>query len=202
MKCMRPEQNNHATVGTRRSAGFTLPEALISTTLFLLLLAGILGANLFGLRMFQLTETKLKCGDGARKALGLLTDEIQRCNNTWVGNVTNGTFVALLDGEAQTGSALLIQPSTNNTNFVIYYLNAGDQSFRRSLSANASTTTVAETVTNTSIFQAQDYLGNVLTNQQVNRVIHVRLEFFQAQAWLPVGDYAKVETAVTRRRMY
>jgi len=202
MNCMRPEQNNHATLGTRRSAGFTLPEALISTTLFLLLLAGILGANLFGLRMFQLTETKLKCGDGARKALGLLTDEIQRCNNTWVGNVTNGTFVALLDGEAQTGSALLIQPSTNNTNFVIYYLNAGDQSFRRSLSANASTTTVAETVTNTSIFQAQDYLGNVLTNQQVNRVIHVRLEFFQAQAWLPVGDYAKVETAVTRRRIY
>jgi hypothetical protein len=202
MNCMRPEQNNHATLGTRRSAGFTLPEALISTTLFLLLLAGIVGANLFGLRMFQLTETKLKCGDGARKALGLLTDEIQRCSNTWVGNVTNGTFVALLDGEAQTGSALLIQPSTNTTNFVIYYLNAGDQSFRRSLSANASTTTVAETVTNTAIFQAQDYLGNVLTNGQDNRVIHVRLEFFQAQAWLPVGDYAKVETAVTRRRIY
>lgn len=189
------------TGGNNQRAGFTLAEVLVSATLFVLLLGGIVGANLFGMRMFQLTQTKLKCGDGARKALGLLTDEIQRCNNTWVGNVTNGAFVGLLDGEPQTGSALMIQASANATNFAIYFLNSGDQSFRRSLSANGSTTIIAETVTNAAIFQAQDFLGNVLTNAQDNRVIHISLGFFQQQPWLPVADYARVETAVTRRRI-
>jgi Tfp pilus assembly protein PilW len=189
------------TVRRKATQGFTLAEALISATLFLLLLGGIIGANLFGMRMFQLTQTKLKAGDGGRKALGLLTDNIQRCNSTWVGDVTNGTFVALLDGEPQKGSALLIQPSTNPTNFAIYFLNASDQSFRRLISTSGTTTILAENVTNRAIFRAQDCLGNVLTNTQGNRVIHVTLEFFQPQPWLPAGDYSKLETSVTRRRI-
>ncbi len=180
---------------------FTLPEVLISATLFLLLLGGVVGANLFGLRMFQLTETKLKAGDGVRKALGLITDEIRKCRTTWVGEVTNGTFVADLDGQLQIGSALLVQPTTNATNFIVYFLNPSDQSFRRTVTATASTTILAQTVTNTTIFRAQDCLGNVLTNSQNNRVIHVTLELFQPQPWLPVGDYSKLETSVTKRRL-
>ena len=180
-------------------AAFSLPEALIASTLFLLLLAGVVGANLFGMRMFQLTETKLKANDGARRALGLIADEIRRCNAIWIGNVSNGTFVALLNTEALTGSALMIQPATNVTNFVIYYCNPNDQTFRRSLTQTATTSIIAQAVTNTVAFTAQDYFGNVLTNAQDNRVIHVMLEFFQPQPWLPVGDYSKVETSVTRR---
>jgi hypothetical protein len=180
---------------------FTLPEALISATLFLLLLGGVVGANLFGLRMFQLTETKLKAGDGARKALGLLADEIRKCRTTWVGDVTNGTFVADLDGQGQVGSALLVQPTTNATNFIVYFLNPSDQTFRRTVTATASTFILAQTVTNTGIFRAQDCFGNVLTNSQNNRVIHVTLEQFQPQPWLPTGDYSKLETSVTKRRL-
>ena len=180
---------------------FTLPEALISTTLFLLLVGGIVGANLFGMRMFQITETKLKASDDARKALGVMADEIRRCNNAWVGAVTNGTFVSLLDGQAQVGSALLIQPTINATNFVIYFRNASDESFRRSATAFATTTILAQTVTNATIFSAQDCMGNVLTNGQNNRVLHATLDFFQPQPWLPAPEYTKLETSVTRRRV-
>ena len=186
--------------GRRANSAFTLPEALISTTLFLLLLGGIVGANLFGMRMFQLTTTKLKTGDGARKALTTLTDEVRKCRGTWVGDITNGSFVGLLDGEPQVGTALLIQPTTNATNFILYFVNASDQSFRRYAGATAQTTILAETVTNRPIFFAQDSFGNILTNTQDNRVIHVKLEFFESQPWLPVGDYAELETSVTRRR--
>jgi hypothetical protein len=51
------------------------------------------------------------------------------------------------------------------------------------------------------VFRAQDYLGNVLTNSQNNRVIHLTLEFYQPQPLLPDPDYYKLETSVTRRAL-
>jgi hypothetical protein len=184
---------------TKSRAGFTLPEALISSTLFVLLLGGVVGSNLFGMRLFQMASSKLKATDGARKALGGLADEIRQCNSLWIGNVTNGNFVGLLDGELQIGSALLVQPSTNANNVVIYFRNNSDQSLRRMASAGASTTLLAASVTNTGIFSAQDCLGNVLTNSQSDRVIHATLDLVTAQRWLPAGQFSKVETSVTRR---
>jgi hypothetical protein len=183
----------------RAKAGFTLAEALTSATLFVLLLGGLVSANLFGMRMFEIAESKLRAESSVRKALGLLGDEIRKCNSVWVGNVTNGTFVALLDGEPQSGSALLIQQSTNATNFVVYYVNAADQSLRRMASSTATTTLLAEPVTNNVVFSAQDCLGNILTNSQSDRVIHAALDLVQPQPWLPAGEYSKLETSVTRR---
>ena len=180
-------------------AGFTLPEAMTSATLFLLLLGGLVSANIFGMRMFQIAENKLKAESGVRKALGLLCGEIRQCNSVWVGDVTNGSFVARLDGEPQSGSAVLIQPSTNAANFVVYYLNAADQSFRRLSSSAGTTTFLAGPVTNKVVFSAQDCLGNILTNSQSDRVIHATLDLVQSQPWLPAGEYSKLETSVTRR---
>ncbi|HWX23308.1 MAG TPA: hypothetical protein VN578_25680 [Candidatus Binatia bacterium] len=181
-------------------AAFTLPEVLIATTLFILLLGGIVAANLFGMRMSQLVQTKLIASDSARIALGRLTDEIRNCKSTSVGNVSNGVFIAHLDGEVQAGSGLLIQPSTNAANYILYFLNS-DHTFRRTTSSPVTTTVLAGTVTNTTVFSAQDYLGNVLTNSQDNRVIHVTLQFFQPQPHLPVADYYKLETSVTKRAL-
>jgi hypothetical protein len=179
--------------------GFTLPEALIATSLFLLLLGGITAANVFGLRMFQLSETKLNAGDGARKSLRFLVDEVRQCKRTWVGSVSNGIFVAALDGQPQVGSALLVQPTANPTNFVCYYRNAADQSLRRLVGLASSTTVLAQMVTNAAVFESRDHFGKLLTNQQNNRVTHITLEFFQPQSWLPVPDYAKLETSVSQR---
>jgi Prokaryotic N-terminal methylation motif len=197
LKSVVPASPPHARVAP--NAGFTLSEILISTTLLSLLVGGVVGANLFGMRMFQLTETKLNASDGARRALGLMSDEIRRCQSVWIGNVTNGVFAGHLDGELQTGSGLMIQPTTNAASFVLYYLNPSDQSFRRTTSVPPTTTILAQTITNTTLFRAQDCLGNVLTNSQNNRVIHCTLEFFQPQPQLPTPDYYKLETSVTRR---
>jgi uncharacterized protein (DUF2062 family) len=81
----------------------------------------------------------------------------------------------------------------------MYFLNPSDQSFRRTTSAAGPTTVLAQHITNSVIFFAEDHLGNVLTNNQNNRVIHLMLEFFQPQRQGVVADYYKLETSVTRR---
>lgn len=183
-----------------RSA-FTLPEVLVAMTVFLLLVGGIVTANLFGLSMFRITETKLTATDDVRKILGRMTDEIRSCKTTYIGNVKNGEFAALLDGEKQVGSGLLIYPTTNTASYVIYFVNPTDKTFRRTTSSPGSASVVAESVTNSVVFRAQDYSGTVLTNNQNNRVISVNLEFFHPKSYLQVANYYKLETAVTRRAL-
>jgi prepilin-type N-terminal cleavage/methylation domain-containing protein len=202
MKAPAPFSGSRPEAPTASRAAFTLPELLITITLFVLLVGAILCAHLFGLRMSGLTEAKLIASASARQALGKMAEEIRNCTSTSVGDVTtNGVFVELLDGVPQTGSALLVQPTTNDTDFVVYFVNPADQSFRRTTSVPGTTTIVARSVTNAAAFRAQDYQGNLLTNNQANHVIHLTLEFYQPQPYLPVPDYYKLETSVTGRAL-
>jgi type II secretory pathway pseudopilin PulG len=184
---------------TTSDGGFTLAELLIAITVFMFVVSGILAANLYGLKMFRITETTLNATDEARKSIGKMTDEIRTCKGTWVGNVKNGVFEALLDGEIQHGTGLLIQPTSNPTNFVIYFVNPSDETFRRTTSAPDTTTILARSITNKVVFASQDHRGNVLTNNQNNRVIHLGLEFYQPKRAMQLSDYFKFETSVTRR---
>jgi prepilin-type N-terminal cleavage/methylation domain-containing protein len=181
------------------SHGFTLPEMLIALTIFMLMLGGIIFANLFGLKMFQMTETKLNVTAWSRQTIEKLTDEIHTCNGAQVGNVTNGAFVALLDGETQQGTGLLIYPTANITNYIIYFVNPSDQTFRRTTDQPGSAVILASSVTNTLAFSAQDLSGTVLTNNLNNRVIHLALEIYQPGWFMHGADYYKLETSIKQR---
>lgn len=182
--------------------GFTLPEILIATTVFLLMLSGIIFANLFGLEMFQITETKLNVTTWSRETIERITGEIHACDTVWVGNITtNGVFETLLDGETQQGTGLLIYPTANTTNYIIYFVNPSDQTFRRTTDQPGTAEVLADSVTNIMIFAAQDLSGNVLTNNLNNRVIHLTLEFHQPARFMQGADYYKMETSVTRRAL-
>jgi hypothetical protein len=183
----------------RAVAGFTLPEALISTALFALLVLGIVSVNLFGLRWYQIGQNKMVVTDSAREAVGRLSDELRNCNNAFVGNVTNGSFVAHVDGEAQTGNGLMIYTTTNTNSYVLYYVNATNQSFNRFTTDLATNIIIAHSVTNTNVFQVQDYLGNVQTNNQNNRVIYCSLQFFAAPNQSPAFVNYQIQTAVAPR---
>jgi prepilin-type N-terminal cleavage/methylation domain-containing protein len=181
---------------------FTLPELLIAIAVFGFVIAGVLTANLFGLRMFQITQNKLSATDAARKALGKLTDDIRNCKTLYVANVsTSGVFTALSDGVTQSGAGLIIYPTTNTNSYIVYFLNQSDKTFRRTTSVTNSTAILAQSITNTVLFRAQDFRGNVLTNSQNNRVIYLELECYQPQRFGVVADYYKLETAVTRRAL-
>jgi prepilin-type N-terminal cleavage/methylation domain-containing protein len=179
---------------------FTLTEMMVSVAIFTLLVSGVVSANLFGLRMFQIEETKLNASDQARKIVGVMMDEIHSCESFQIGTFTNGAFTDLPLGAAQIGPALIIYPSTNTTNYIMYFVNTADQKFRRATSVSGSTRILAQSVTNASdLFRAQDYLGNVLTNMQNNTVLHLKLEFYQTARFGVPPDYYKLETSTTPR---
>ncbi len=201
MKLQVPFPGSRRNASTTPDGGFTLTEVLIASTVFLLLVSGVVFANLFGLSMFRITETRLNASSGARKTIARMANEIRTCKTTWVGNVTNGVFAARLDGETQQGSGLLIYPTTNAANYIVYFVNPSDQTFRRTTSTPGNAIVVAGTITNTVVFRAQDYLGRVLTNNQNNRVIHLDLEFHQPKRHLQIAGHYKLETSVTRRAL-
>jgi hypothetical protein len=173
---------------------------MIAMAVFTFVIAGVLGANLFGLRMFQITENKLSASDDARSALGKLSEDIRNAKRTYIGSVSsNGQFTALVDGVPHSGTGLIIYPTTNNTDFIVYFLNAADNSFRRTTSVTNTTVVLARSITNTVVFRIQDFRGNVLTNSQNNEVIYVDLECYRARRYGVIPDYYKLETAGTRR---
>jgi prepilin-type N-terminal cleavage/methylation domain-containing protein len=181
--------------------GFTLPEILIAMTVFLFVVGAIISANLFGLRMFQITETKLNVTQWSRETIEKITGEIHACNSLSILTIdTNGNSAGLLDGETQQGNALQIYPTANTNNYIIYFVNLADQTFRRT-DQSSNTMILADSVTNTLPFSARDFSGNMLTNSQNNQVIHLTLEFHQPARFMQGADYYKLETSVTRRAL-
>jgi hypothetical protein len=119
-----------------------------------------------------------------------------------VGNLTtNGIFEGLLDGETQQGNALMIYPTSSNNIYTMYNIELADQTFRQTVATPIATNTVimADSVNNTIAFTAQDFSGNILTNNLNNRVIHLTLEIYQPARFMVGADYYKIETSMTRR---
>ncbi|MFO1512205.1 MAG: prepilin-type N-terminal cleavage/methylation domain-containing protein [Verrucomicrobiota bacterium] len=180
-------------------AAFTLPELMVAITIFSFVVLGVTFSHVYGLSMFRVTETSLRATTNAREASGRMIDEIRRCNTSLIGNVKNGSFVGLLNGEKQEGSGLLIYPSANQSEYILYFVNPADQTFRRATSETNSTVILAESITNAVVFCAENYLGVVQTNKLNNRVIHFNLEFYQPRRYRQMADYYKLEASVTRR---
>jgi len=179
--------------------GFTLPEMVIALAIFIFLVGGVISANLFGLRMFQITQTKLNVTRWSRETVMRLTDEIHVCNSAQVGVISNGMFVGLLDGDVQQGDALYINPSTDTNSYILYFVDTDDRTFRRSTDQAESTVILASSVTNVVPFSAQDMTGNILTNNANNKVIHITLEFYQPEQFMQSADYYKLDTSVKQR---
>ena len=185
-------------------AGFTLTEILVASTIFIMLVGGVIVVNLFGLRIFQMSQTKLEISQWSRETIVRLTDEIHVCNNEQVGVVSNGIFMAFLDGDTQQGNGLLLNTSTNTNNFIIYFVNTADQTFRQTTDAgsNGTSTVILASCGHepTPPFSAEDFSGNVLTNYNANnQVIHMTLEFYQPAFFMQNSSYYKLETSIKQR---
>jgi hypothetical protein len=187
--------------GCRGAAGFTLPEALIATAIYTLLVLGIVSSNIFGLRLYEIGQAKMLATDSARKAIGKMSDELRCCSTAMVGNVSNGVFLGHVAGEPLTGDGLMIYATTNTNSYILYFLNTADQTFIRYTTDLGTNSVIAQSVTNVTVFQAQDYLGNVLTNSQNGCVIRCSLQYYSAPPQSPVPGYYQVQTAVAPRSL-
>jgi len=196
-----------STSGRSRSAAYTLTEVMVASALFSMVVLGSIGANIFGLRLYGITKAKLGASDEAREAVSRLVNEVRSAKTVRVGTGSLAGFTNIPMGKAQAGNALQIYPTTNSTTFIRYFWDPSDSRFKRTTDGTASSIVVANFITNQVVFRAEDHLGNVLTTGQNNRVINLKLEFFQIQYPIvnigPGGlfDYYKLETRITRRAL-
>lgn len=187
--------------------GFSLTEVMVASTLSVMIVTGVIYSHFVGAKMYQLTQSKLGASDQARGALSLLTTEIRSAKRTIIGNGSQESFTPIADGSSQKGSSMQIYPTTNDTAYIRYYLDASDSKLKRTSSSLTTPQIIAEHITNNVVFSSEDHLGNVLTESQNNRVIGLTLQFYQIQYPITsIGqgqfyDFYQMRTKITRRTL-
>ncbi len=197
----------------RRMQAMTLTELMTATSIFVLMVAGLISVNLFAMRQDELVNSKMGANDQSRLGFDLLLSEIRSCKYVQVGSGTSNSFTSVTNGAAEQGNAILITPSTNSSTWVQYYFNtngANGELDRIASYASNSPTVVCSGLTNIFVFQITDYTGtNVLsvspTNYTRNYVVSVVFQFYQYQYPLTmVGpkefyNYYKIAFKASRR---
>ncbi|MGZ8937631.1 MAG: PilW family protein [Limisphaerales bacterium] len=186
---------------------FTFVEMMISSSLMVLVLGGIVGAHITGMKMMQITRAKLGASDEARKALSRLTDEVRAARWLEVGNGTSGSFTSIKDGDPQQGNGVEIYSTEKKTPYVRYYRDPTDHMLKRISSDEPTAEIIAQNITNNVVFAFENSFGQMLTNSENNRVLAVTLQFYQIQyPIVKVGpgefyDFYQLRTRITRRTL-
>ena len=95
----------------------------------------------------------------------------------------------------------------DTNSWIRYYWDSSDSVLKRVASDSGVTIIVAHSVTNSVVFQAEDHLGNVLTDPQNNRVVSLYLDFYHmVDPDINLGtnglfDFYRLRTKVTRRTL-
>jgi prepilin-type N-terminal cleavage/methylation domain-containing protein len=201
------QRQRPAVFGRAGVPGFTLTELMLALGIFSLLVVAALYSHLLGLKMNTFTETKLKATHNARAALNQTRDEIRSAKMLYVGVGGPTGFTNVADNLPQQGNALQLYPTDDTNNFVRFYVDTGALTLNRVLSGTTNIEVLAKFVTNQVPFHVEDFAGNILTNNQNNRVICMTLEFYQFEfAVLQPGkpafyDYYRLQTKVGRRAL-
>lgn len=191
----------------RQRLAFTLPEALIAMSLFMVIMGGVVFSHMYGLKMFQLARSKLGASDEARRAVSKLVEEIRSAKIIRIGSGGLTNFIVKGMTETQSGNAIQVYPTTNTASFVRYYWDSADNRLKRTTNGVSSVYVVANAISNQVVFTAENHLGQVLTNNNNNRVIGLTLQFYQLQyPTIDIGpgglyDFYQLRTRITRRAL-
>jgi prepilin-type N-terminal cleavage/methylation domain-containing protein len=187
---------------------FTLPELMVATVVTSLLLSGLITTFVFGLRLFEFVKPKLAASDNARSLIAKVADELRSANRIQIGQGDSSSFTEVAPGALQQGNAIQLYAGTNSSSFVRYYVDATDAKLKRTVNGGINPEVMASSVSNQWVFTSEDYAGNVLTNNQNNRVIGIMLQFYQIEyPIVSIGpgqfyDSYQVRTRITRRTLF
>jgi hypothetical protein len=192
----------------RREQALTLVELMITLGIFMFVVLGMTSLHLFGLRWNEMVKVKLSASEGARRAVSGLVTEIHGAGIVNIGSGDETGFTNAAFNTVQQGNAIEIYPvKTNSELFVRYYLDAAGHQLKRLQFGAPEPTVIASSITNDIVFTAEDFAGTILSNNFNNRVIGVRLQFFQIDnPFVPIGrghyfDFYELQTRVTRRAL-
>ena len=188
--------------------------------IYLFIFVGVMVAiQIFGLRVYTLAATKLTATTGGREAMNHIRDDIREAKTLTVGNLLtagNPTTYSPYGGtNLAQGNALLIYPTTNSIPFTIYYLDTTTPPTNNLVeyvvtSAGTNSTILASYITNSIIFDAEDFMNNVLTNDAKNNQVYgVTMQFSQWEypiatvggVGLNAYDFYQLRTKVCRRAL-
>jgi prepilin-type N-terminal cleavage/methylation domain-containing protein len=200
----------YAPSGDRANLGpatrsFTLTEVMVVSAIFSMMLAGLLASQMFGLRLLYVTQTKLSATASARQALDQVRDAVRSGKLLYVGTGDASSFTHVSNNMQHIGNALMVCATTNTNNFVVFYRDANDNCLKWRTNGSSQLQVLARYITNALVFQAENFQGVVLTNDQNNRVIHLTMQFYQWE--FPVTtvgagamyDYYQLQSRITRR---
>ena len=166
-------------------SAFTLVEMMMSVWIYLFIFIGVMIAiQIFALRVYTLAATKLSATTGARQTLNNIRDTIREAKTLQVGNWVNNSFTATSVTNIAQGDALQIFPSNSALPCITYYLDTSTptnylQEYTVT-STSTNLTTVASYITNSIIFDAEDYQGTIVSNNMYNNQIYrMTLQFQQ-----------------------
>lgn len=179
---------------SRPAAAFSLMEIMVAIAIFSLVILCMVTSQLFGLRIYTSSAIKLSTVADARKAMNQFRDNVRESESLFVGNYnsfpikTTNSFPAITNG-AQQGNAVEVFPTTNSTPFLIYYVDDSVNQLKLYDSSLDTTRVLANYITNTIVFDAEDFQGNVLSDNQDNRVIRMTLNFYQHEYFVGQTNY-------------
>jgi hypothetical protein len=186
---------------------FTLTEMLVTVSILMMVMAAMITAHIFGLRFFEITKAKLVASDDARRSVSRLITEIRGAKMIMVGTGTVSSFTEVADGALQQGSAIQLYGTTNTNTFVRYFWNVSDGKLKRTTNGSTVMNLMASSITNSIIFTAEDFKGNILTNNENNRVVGLTLKFRQLEfPVINIGpsnyyNFYQLRTKITRRTL-
>ena len=153
----------------------------------LLVVGGVLIGNSFGMRMLGIVQPKLLAHEEAKKLITQLSTDVGQAKFVRVGTGDASSFAGIPDSTLKQGNALEIYLSNDTNDFIRYFHDSGDDTLKR-MTNGGTATAVANAVNNDQVFTAEDYLGNILTNEQPRMTIGAVLDYSQlAGSGTPVG---------------
>ena len=165
----------------RRQAGFTLPEMMVASAVFGLTVLGFVYCQMFGMRQDQLVNSKIGASDQARLSFNDLANDIRAAKIWQIGNGNLSSFTGIPLGTSQQGNALKLSLTTDTNKYYVYYFDTNACKLFRGHSGSMSSKCLAQYLTNTMYFQAQDYQGNNQTDLTHKGVVNVKMQFCQYQ---------------------
>ena len=181
---MTDEPEKAVKLHKHNSAAFTLPETMVASTVFVFVVLAVVYLNIYGLKLYQVANSKSGASDIARQTFTKLFEEI-RCAKGWqVGSGTLTTFTPCAAGVPQTGNAIRLFPTTTSqfvidtNNYMVYYVVANSGTLQRRTSTTSSKQ-IANWLTNTVSFTVETPRGDIQTDLSYKGVIHVQMFFAQ-----------------------